>query len=228
MNDLVRAKNLTKAKIYPKPSIDSLKEQGLDTFQSAIVQHIYNKIANKIPAGYETRLETQKEYTENIKNVMDSVIKYFKENPNKYSVAMTEGLRKDIFDVIYPDKNNIVGKYDSIFRKYPEYNRHALIMGGRRFVEGIQISTKELKEIRKIIEDYKEVKTPTSKVKKEDWEKTFTILEPSRWESKFRIATNKGNQILKGEYNTKDEAIEVARKITEAQKELKNKLKNNT
>ena len=227
MNDLVRAKNLTKAKIYPKPSIDSLKEQGLDTFQSAIVQHIYNKIANKIPAGYETRLGTQKEYTENIKNVMDSVIKYFKENPNKYSVAMTEGLRKDIFNVIYPDKDNLVGKYDSIFRKYTEYNRHALIMGGRRFVEGIQISTKELKEIRKIIEDYKEVKTPTSKVKKEDWEKTFTILEPSRWESKFRIATNKGNQILKGEYNTKDEAIEVARKITEAQKELKNKLKKN-
>ena len=227
MNDLVRAKNLTKAKIYPKPSIDSLKEQGLDTFQSAIVQHIYNKIANKIPAGYDTRVETQKEYTENIKNVMDSVIKYFKENPNKYSVAMTEGLRKDIFNAIYPDKDNIVGRYDSVFRKYPEYNRHALIMGGRRFVEGIQIGTKELQEIRKIIEDYKEVKTPTSKVKKEDWEKTFTILEPSRWESKFRIATNKGNQILKGEYNTKDEAIEVARKITEAQKELKNKLKKN-
>jgi hypothetical protein len=56
MNDLVRAKHLTKAKIYPKPSIEALKEQGLDTFQSAIVQHIYNKIANKIPAGYDTRL----------------------------------------------------------------------------------------------------------------------------------------------------------------------------
>ena len=80
---------------------------------------------------------------------MDSVIKYFKENPNKYSVAMTEGLRKDIFNVIYPDKDNIVGRYDSVFRKYPEYNRHAGIMGGNDLLQVFKLAQKNYKKYEK-------------------------------------------------------------------------------
>jgi hypothetical protein len=157
---------------------------------------------------------------------MDSVIKYFKENPNKYSVAMTDGLRKDIFNVIYPDKDNLVGKYDNVFRKYPEYNRHALIMGGRRFVAGIQIGTKELKEIRKIIEDYKEEKTPTTKVKKQEWEKDFIIIEPDRWHDYYQVGLKKSKKLFGNKFNTKEEAVTFAQRLYEATQETKQQKKN--
>lgn len=226
MNELVRAKNLTKAKIYPKPTVEGLSEQGLDNLQAAVVIHAYNMIANKPPQLY-TNEAGQKKYTEKVKQTMDKIIDFVKKNPDKFNLDSFRTLNRDLFDAVFPDTENKVGRYGNVFRVYPEHNELALVLGGRRFVRGIQIATRDLKDIKKIIEDANTPKGAKEKDTREDWEKQFVVLEPDRWNNDYTLAYNKGkgnNQII-FKFKTKEAAIETAKKIIEVQKEAKNNIK---
>lgn len=55
MNELLRAKNTTKAKIYSRPTMEGLKNEGFTEFQAGIILNIYNKINAKPASGYTSK-----------------------------------------------------------------------------------------------------------------------------------------------------------------------------
>ena len=234
MNKLLREKNTTKAKIYPKPSMDDLKAEGYTEFQSALIQNIYNKINAKPAAGYEGEVN-QKLYVDTINDVMNTVKKYIKEHSDEFTTDLvaeaTRAYRswsykynKSLFDAVFPDKENKVGQYGNIFRQYPEYNRKAVIIGGNKFIGALQLNTRTLKDVMTTLEDSKLVKEKGAKAKLEGWEKQFTILEPSRWNNEYRVGIKKGrskNNILDKKFNTKEEAEAYAKKMYEVYQEHK-------
>lgn len=237
MNDLIRAKNTTKAKIMPKQSIEDLKTEGFSEFQAAIIQNIYNKINAKPAAGYTTKAD-QKLYVDSIKEVMETVKDYIKSNPDEFTTDLiadaakkarswSYDYNKSLFNAIFPDKENKMGRYSNIFRIYPEHNKKAIIIGGNKFVKALTLDTQTLKDIAKVIEDSKVVKDSSGKVKKDDWEKNFTILEPDRWNNKYSVA-NKGSKHILAEYDTKEEAIAAAKRVQEKIEAMKNKKANFT
>lgn len=234
MNKLLREKNTTKAKIYPKPSMDDLKAEGYTEFQSALIQNIYNKINAKPAAGYEGEVN-QKLYVDTVNDVMNTVKKYIKEHSDEFTTDLvaeaTRAYRswsykynKSLFDAVFPDTENKVGQYGSVFRQYPEYNRKAIIIGGNKFIGALQLNTRTLKDVMTTLEDSKLVKEKGAKAKLEGWEKQFTILEPSRWNNEYRVGIKKGrskNNILDKKFNTKEEAEAYAKKMYEVYQEHK-------
>lgn len=234
MNKLLREKNTTKAKVYPKPSMDDLKAEGYTEFQSALIQNIYNKINAKPAAGYEGEVN-QKLYVDTVNDVMNTVKKYIKEHSDEFTPSLvTEAAKayrswsykynKSLFDAVFPDTENKVGQYGSVFRQYPEYNRKAIIIGGNKFIGALQLDTRTLKDVMTTLEDSKLVKEKGGKAKLEGWEKQFTILEPSRWNNEYRVGIKKGrskNNILDKKFNTKEEAEAYAKKMYEVYQEHK-------
>jgi len=227
MNDLIRAKNTTKAKVYPKPSIEDLKSEGFTEFQAGVIQNVYNKINAKPAAGYDKNIEHQKQYVDTIKEVMDSVKGYIKSHPDEFTTDLiAEAARKyrswsydynkSLFDAVFPDTENkkLTNKYSSIFRLYPEYNRKAIIVGGNKFTGALQLDNKTLVDVMKAIEDSKKVKEKGEKVKKEPWEKNFVVLEPDRWNKEYAVA-NKNSKQVYAKYATKEEAIAAAKRVQE-------------
>ena len=238
MNEVVRAKNLTKAKIYKKPTVEELEAKGLDRYQAALATYVYNHIAAKAPIK---GLDDQKMYVDNISTIMDKVIETIKNNPDEFNFTFdktsfysgTNGWvaksSNKLLDAIFPDKDNKVGRYDNIFRVYPEYNKLAGIMGGNRFIGALQIRRSNTKEIEKIWTSFNADKKETAK--KEDWEKSFTILEPNRWKNKYQVAlagkkakTSLGN-IVSDDFDTREEAVAFAQKLYEMQVKAKAELK---
>lgn len=224
MNDLVRAKNTTKAKVYPKPTIEDLKAEGFSEFQAGVIQNVYNKINAKPAAGYD-KIEHQKQYVDTINEVMSKVKDYIKSHPDEFTTDLiaeaaqkyrswSYDYNKSLFDVIFPDTENkkASNRYSSIFRLYPEYNRKALIIGGNKFTGALQLDNKTLVDIKKAIEDSKKVNEKGEKVKTEPWEKTFIILEPDRWNKGYAVANKKGKQVF-ARYETKEEAIAAAKYV---------------
>lgn len=227
MNDLIRAKNTTKAKVYPKPSIEDLKSEGFTEFQAGVIQNVYNKINAKPAAGYDKNIEHQKQYVDTIKEVMDSVKGYIKSHPDEFTTDLiaeaakkyrswSYDYNKSLFDAVFPDTENkkAANRYSSIFRLYPEYNRKALIIGGNKFTGALQLDNKTLVDVMKAIDDSKKVKEKGEKVKKEPWEKNFVVLEPDRWNKEYAVA-NKNSKQVYAKYATKEEAIAAAKRVQE-------------
>ena len=232
MNDLVRAKNTTKAKIYTAPKFDDLKAEGYSDFGSALIMNVYKKINAKPAAGY-TGKENEKLYVDMVNDTMKTVKDYIKNNPEKFTdevLAERTGsinpysyhYKQDdsLFYAIFPDKENKKGYY--FFRHYPEYNRKSLIVGGSKFNDSLRIDYHTLKDVSKIIEESKALKEEKTgeKVKKQEWEKTFTVLEPSRWDNRYAVAFKKGKQII-AKFNSKAEAELVAQRAYEKLKQQK-------
>ena len=232
MNDLVRAKNTTKAKIYPAPKFDDLKSEGYSDFGSALIMNVYKKINAKPAAGY-TGKEYEKLYVDMVNDTMKTVKDYIKNNPEKFTdevLAERTGsinpysyhYKSDdsLFEAVFPDKENKKGYY--FFRHYPEYNRKSLIVGGSKFNDSLRIDYHTLKDVSKIIEESKALKDKKTgeKVKKQEWEKTFTVLEPSRWDNRYAVAFKKGKQII-AKFNSKAEAELVAQRAYEKLKQQK-------
>lgn len=226
MNDLIRAKNTTKARVYPKPSIEDLKSEGFTEFQAGIIQNVYNKINAKPAAGYD-KVEHQKQYVDTINEVMSSIKDYIKSHPDEFTTDLiaeaakkyrswSYDYNKSLFDAVFPDIENkkAANRYSSIFRLYPEYNRKALIVGGNKFTGALQLDNKTLVDVMKAIEDSKKVKETGGKVKKEPWEKNFVVLEPDRWNKEYAVA-NKNSKQVYARYATKEEAIAAAKRVQE-------------
>lgn len=83
MNDLVRAKNTTKAKIYPKPTLEELKSEGYSDFGASLIINVYNKINSK-PASRYTGKENQKLYVDMVNDTMKAIKDYIRNNPEKF------------------------------------------------------------------------------------------------------------------------------------------------
>lgn len=228
MNELLRAKNTTKAKIYPKPTMDGLKADGFTEFQAAIILNIYNKINAKPASGYTSK-EDLKLYVDTVNNTMKTVKDYIKSNPDNFSAekyiqeqkeyqSFVFKYDKSLFDAVFPDTENKkeTNRYSSIFRLYPEYNKQAIIVGGNKFTEALQLDYRTLKNVTKIINEEK-TKTDEKtgeKIKKPEWEKTFILLEPSRWDNSYAIAFKKSKQII-AKFDTKEQAINAAERVYE-------------
>ena len=226
MNDLIRAKNTTKAKVYPKPTLEELEKEGFSEFQAGVILNVYNKINAKPAAGYD-KIEHQKLYVDTINEVMGSIKDYIKSHSDEFSTDLiTEAAKKyqswsydynkSLFDVVFPDIENkkSTNRYSSIFRLYPEYNRKAIIIGGNKFTGALQLDSRTLVDVMKAIEDSKKVKEAGGKVKKESWEKNFVILEPDRWNKEYAVANKKSKQVY-AKYATKEEAIAAAKRVQE-------------
>lgn len=232
MNDLVRAKNTTKAKIYAAPKFEDLKTEGYSDFGASLIINVYKKINAKPAAGY-TGKEYEKLYVDMVNDTMKTVKDYIKNNPEKFTdevLAERTGsinpysyhYKSDdsLFEAVFPDKENKKGYY--FFRHYPEYNRKSLIVGGSKFNDSLRIDYHTLKDVSKIIEESKALKDKKTgeKVKKQEWEKTFTVLEPSRWDNRYAVAFKKGKQII-AKFNSKAEAELVAQRAYEKLKQQK-------
>lgn len=234
MNDLVRAKNTTKAKIYPAPKFEDLIKEGYSEFGASLILNVYKKINNKPASGYTTK-EHQKAYVDMVKNTMETVKSYIKNNPEKYTnEALLEFVGeknrwsyksdRSLFEAVFPDVDN--KKPYNIFRAYPEYNLQAILLGGSKFTQSLYIDYHTLKDISKIIEESKlEKENNGEKAKKRDWEKTFIVLEPSRWDNRYAVAFKKGKQII-ARFNTKEEAELAAQRVFERLREEKEIEKN--
>jgi len=232
MNDLVRAKNTTKARVYPKPSIEDLKSEGFSEFQAGIIQNVYNKINAKPAAGYDS-IDHQKQYVDTINEVMGKVKDYIKSHSDEFTTDLiaeaakkyrswSYDYNKSLFDAVFPDTENkkAANRYSSIFRLYPEYNRKALVVGGNKFTGALQLDNKTLVDVMKAIEDSKKVKETGGKVKTEPWEKTFIILEPDKWNKVYAVANKKNKQVL-AKYATKEEAVAAAQRVHEKIEKMK-------
>lgn len=231
MNDLIRAKNTTKARVYPKPSIEDLKSEGFSEFQSGIILNVYNKINAKPAAGYD-KIEHQKQYVDTINEVMNGIKDYIKSHSDEFTTDLiadaakkarswSYDYNKSLFDVVFPDtENKKAGSYSNIFRLYPEYNRKAIIVGGNKFTGALQLDSRTLVDVMKVIDEAKKTKSPTEKVKKEDWEKNFIVLEPDRWNKEYAVA-NKNNKNILARYATKEEAIAAAKRVHEKIEKIK-------
>lgn len=231
MNDLIRAKNTTKARVYPKPSIEDLKSEGFSEFQSGIILNVYNKINAKPAAGYD-KIEHQKQYVDTINEVMSGIKDYIKSHSDEFTTDLiadaakkarswSYDYNKSLFDVVFPDtENKKAGSYSNIFRLYPEYNRKAIIVGGNKFTGALQLDSRTLVDVMKVIDEAKKTKSLTEKVKKEDWEKNFIVLEPDRWNKEYAVA-NKNNKNILARYATKEEAIAAAKRVHEKIEKIK-------
>lgn len=239
MNDLVRAKNTTKAKIYAAPKFDDLKTEGYSDFGASLIINVYKKINAKPASGY-TGKENEKLYVDMVNETMKTVKDYIKNNPEKFTneiLAERTGsvnpynyhykYDNSLFEAVFPDKENKVGQYGSVFRQYPEYNRKALIVGGSKFVDALRIDYHTLKDVSKVIEEAKTLKDEKTgeKVNKKDWEKNFIVLQPSRWDNSYAVAFKKGKQII-AKFNTKEEAELAAQRVFEKLREERESEKN--
>lgn len=230
MNDLLLQKNVTKSKAYPKPTIEELKEQGISSVGAGIVLNVYNKINNKPASGY-TKKDDYKAFIDSINRVMKETIDYAKNIDEK---AFLENIKNDssteykaLFNKVFPDKEN--KKPYNIFRGYPEYNREAIILGGRKFTNSLYFDITTISDIVKILENAKKSENNTDEkanTKKEKWEKDFVIIEPDRWHDYYQVELKKSKKRLGNKFNTKEEATAFAQRLYETIQETKQQKKN--
>lgn len=230
MNDLLLQKNVTKSKAYSKPTIEELKEQGISSVGAGIVLNVYNKINNKPASGY-TKKDDYKAFIDSINRVMKETIDYAKNIDEK---AFLENIKnyssteyKALFNKVFPDKEN--KKPYNIFRGYPEYNREAIILGGRKFTNSLYFDSTTISDIVKILENAKKSENNTDEkanTKKEKWEKDFVIIEPDRWHNYYQVELKKSKKRLGNKFDTKEEATAFAQRLYETIQETKQQKKN--
>ena len=244
MNELLRAKNTTKAKVYTKPTIESLKNEGYSDYQAAVILNVYNKINAKPAKGYDSK-ENLKMYVDTINHTMNTVKDYIKAHPDEFKaednpyltdknsmMSFSHKSNKSLFDTVFPDtENKKTSPYQSIFRLYPDYNRSAIILGGNKFIGALQLDYSTERDIAKLLKEQqtKTEETKGEKPKKKDWEKLFIVLEPSRWDNSYAVAFKKGKQII-AKFDSKELAELAAQRVYEKiqQEKAEEKKQSNT
>ena len=179
MNDLLRKKYVTKNYIYPRPSIEALREQGLSGRAAAVVLFVYNSINAKPAKGYAETLQNQKRYFDIVQRTMEKTVEYVKAHIseiNAWTVDMAQN--NDILHAVFPSDETVIGR---IFRGNKEYNSEALIAGGNKFINSMMISRYDLPkidELAKAVENDKKADNETdatTAAQQPVWHKYFQV-----------------------------------------------------
>ena len=212
MNDLVRAKNLTKNNIYPKPTIADLRAQGIDGRPAALVLYVYNAINAKPSKSIKPTMENQKRYFDVIKRTMDKTVEFAKTHQaeiNAWDKNML--LNESLLRTVFPSDEKSPNK---IFRANKEYNEEVLAGGGNKFVNKLLVSGYDLPVIDEIAAKFDEVKEEKEKTetKKEPWEKHFTIMQKP-FRNGWYVVDSRGRSITRDlSFDTEEKAKEFAQK----------------
>ena len=179
MNDLLRKKYVTKNYIYPRPSIEALREQGLSGRAAAVVLFVYSSINAKPAKGYAETLQNQKRYFDIVQRTMEKTVEYAKAHIseiNAWTVDMAQN--NDILHDVFPSDETVIGR---IFRGNKEYNSEALIAGGNKFINSMMISRYDLPkidELAKAVESDKKADNETdatTAAQQPVWHKYFQV-----------------------------------------------------
>ena len=179
MNDLLRKKYVTKNYIYPRPSIEALREQGLSGRAAAVVLFVYSSINAKPAKGYAETLQNQKRYFDIVQRTMEKTVEYAKAHIseiNAWTVDMAQN--NDILHAVFPSDETVIGR---IFRGNKEYNSEALIAGGNKFINSMMISRYDLPkidELAKAVESDKKADNETdatTAAQQPVWHKYFQV-----------------------------------------------------
>lgn len=212
MNELLRKKYLTKSFIYSLPSPEELKKQGLSDKTVAYVYLVHSKI-NAKPSSYYTDDKTaQKIYFDGVQEVMKKTIEFAKENNSYLSDFSKNSERNEkLFNAIFPDTQNL--KPYNVFTKYPEHNKKALILGGNKFVQPLQLTPYLASDIEKMSERIRllteeEPKKSENKTELTGWQTKFSVIE-IRYRG-FAVADRKSGMILQTGIPTEELANQLA------------------
>ncbi|MDO4184625.1 MAG: hypothetical protein Q4D11_05255 [Rhodospirillales bacterium] len=216
MNDLLRTKNLTKANIYPKPSIEELRAQGLDGRPAAVVMYVYNSINAKPSKSVNPTIENQKRYFNVVKRTMDNTIEYAKTHKDEIeNWQRSMSWNEDLLRMVFPSEEKTVGK---IFRENREYNTEVTIAGGNKFANGMLISGYDLAELDKIAAGFEQEASAEKQSKasqtKEPWQRYFTVGKT--YGGQYIVVDRNGKTISRDlTFDTVEKAVEFATKAYE-------------
>lgn len=218
MNELLRKKYLTKSYIYSLPTSEELRKQGLSDRTIAFVYLVNNKINARPSKYYDDKLEYQKIYYDSVQEIMQKTIDFAKKNNDLIAnYNKNSGRNKELFDSIFPDYEN-KNPYN-VFTSYPDLNRKALIVGGNKFVDVIQLGYSTESDITKalILVDKEKAAKTQSKEKLTGWQSKFDVVETYRG---WAVADKKSGMIITDkDLPSESVAKEVAQKIYDYLKE---------
>ena len=212
MNDLLRKKYLSKSYIYQLPSYDEFKKQGLSDRSIAFIDLIYAKINAKPSTNYAESKSAQKIYFDAVHDIMNKTIDFAKSNDELLNNYNRMSARNDeLFKSIFPDTEN-KNPYN-IFTAYPEHNRKAIIVGGNKLVQSLQLGYSTAAELDKIIERFNAINDNTEQAKETvtGWRTKFDVVQTYRG---WCVADRKSGMIITSkDLPTKEIAENFADKI---------------
>jgi hypothetical protein len=167
LNETLRAREVTKSKVWPRPDYQQLVDDGMPVFAAHILKQVYDTI----PTGPSKKGDDDlKFYINEVQRIREAVFQWVKDNQavrsllgklairagavvsairggSPVSLADLSATSKSLFNLVYPDFER------KDFYEGGKYRRSALLLGSKKFLNAIQPGTEEARKASKAIFD---------------------------------------------------------------------------
>ncbi len=231
LNDTLKVREVSKAKVWTKPNYEELVRDGMHRHAAHILKQIYDAVGIGPARGAATDIEL-KGYIDDVNKVRAAAFEWIKKldtgmkshdadlkaknmTAGSYDIAHAAG---SLLDLIYPAKPGEEGRRGRIMSN-PDYLESVRRLGGNRFLRAIQPGWSENRAANKAIEKG----WPASQ---EAWVRQFSIREVPvggkvyergqyrvTTQPEFYVVRNASRQIMESGFKSAEEAQAFARNL---------------